>query len=715
MSAIQTFLNKIKTAVFGRDVRSSIHDAINQCYKDATGHPDSVAAVIKEMDDTKAVVDYTIDAQNGVIAEIKDMSKTTLSKVEVEKARLDQLLGQTGSVTGSADYGDIKSKAIKFVNMNGDYNGHTINSWSITGHIESNNINAVLVIDTINVDITLDDNSGLFESPSILSENLPVGLRPLGTVKYYVESPFTTDEGFYIKIGVDGSIKLVEANSSIYPSTGRLTINNSYSGKIYIPYSLNINVPISNEATLIDAINDISIDVFGKKHTCPGDAVRSQVNMLRPKSDPIVDVGLYWEQGSVWNGTDLNDVDSISKRMRTNMFPTNCGDAIVFQDAAKGQLKFAVQTFADDSTFIKDTGWMSCVSPYVFDGTSPYARIVCAYIDDRDGISTLETGLCMFRAFGVFGQQTADIEALKEHHNRLCLPNMFAAAHRGHTDGVKHPENSMSAFKCAAELGYEFIETDLYITSDYHIALIHNDDITNKSMTLSELRASYPLSNGENVPILEDFLTFCKEYNITPLLDMKNLNTYDKINRLVNMLEKYDLADKVFIMSFDIVHVAIASGMNPNLNLVYLHDSHEQPDEFIISQLVRLAKTPSNRLYIGYWNTTTINENTYNYVRDHGLDGIYCMGIKKSEESLLKEITPYISGYATDDILPPISNRVTVTSRSAQPIEVASEAEMTAILENATANSVGEVYKYVGVTGTYESGALYIIDNNSTS
>lgn len=50
MSAIQNFLEKIKTAIYGEEVRGSIHDAIEQCYKDATGHPDSVAAVVEQND-----------------------------------------------------------------------------------------------------------------------------------------------------------------------------------------------------------------------------------------------------------------------------------------------------------------------------------------------------------------------------------------------------------------------------------------------------------------------------------------------------------------------------------------------------------------------------------------------------------------------------------------------------------------------------------------
>ena len=44
---------------------------------------------------------------------------------------------------------------------------------------------------------------------------------------------------------------------------------------------------------------------------------------------------------------------------------------------------------------------------------------------------------------------------------------------------------------------------------------------------------------------------------------------------------------------------------------------------------------------------------------------------------------------------------------SPMPIEVSTEAEMTALLGTA---EIGSVYKYVGESGTYENGALYIVE-----
>lgn len=47
MANIQNYLNQIKTAVFGKDVRESIHDAIKQCYDDAAVNHDNANMEVK--------------------------------------------------------------------------------------------------------------------------------------------------------------------------------------------------------------------------------------------------------------------------------------------------------------------------------------------------------------------------------------------------------------------------------------------------------------------------------------------------------------------------------------------------------------------------------------------------------------------------------------------------------------------------------------------
>ena len=47
MANITNYLNKIKTAVYGKDVRGAIHDAIKQVYDDASVNHDNANMEVK--------------------------------------------------------------------------------------------------------------------------------------------------------------------------------------------------------------------------------------------------------------------------------------------------------------------------------------------------------------------------------------------------------------------------------------------------------------------------------------------------------------------------------------------------------------------------------------------------------------------------------------------------------------------------------------------
>ena len=91
---INDLLKKIKEAIYGEEVRNSIHDAIEQCYKDATGHPESVAATVKEIGEVSA-----------------NLSKETTDRkaeVSTERKRIDNLIA-----TGTAQTQEIGKKIIQ--------------------------------------------------------------------------------------------------------------------------------------------------------------------------------------------------------------------------------------------------------------------------------------------------------------------------------------------------------------------------------------------------------------------------------------------------------------------------------------------------------------------------------------------------------------------------------------------------------------------------
>ena len=53
--------------------------------------------------------------------------------------------------------------------------------------------------------------------------------------------------------------------------------------------------------------------------------------------------------------------------------------------------------------------------------------------------------------------------------------NIFVAAHRGFSG--EYPENTMLAFKEAIKLGVDQIETDVRITKDNELVLIHDSTL----------------------------------------------------------------------------------------------------------------------------------------------------------------------------------------------------------------------------------------------
>lgn len=86
MRLINEYLRKIKEAIYGEEVRGSIHDAIEQCYKDATGHPDSVAAVVEEMNIERKRLDNLFT--NGT-AQTQEVGKTIATTSQGSKTKIN--------------------------------------------------------------------------------------------------------------------------------------------------------------------------------------------------------------------------------------------------------------------------------------------------------------------------------------------------------------------------------------------------------------------------------------------------------------------------------------------------------------------------------------------------------------------------------------------------------------------------------------------------
>ena len=149
--------------------------------------------------------------------------------------------------------------------------------------------------------------------------------------------------------------------------------------------------------------------------------------------------------------------------------------------------------------------------------------------------------------------------------------NIYVAAHRGFCE--KYPENTMPAFKAAAELGVDQIETDVRVTLDGELVLIHDstvDRTTNGTgkvceKTLAELRTldagSYKGEEfkGTKIPTFIEFMEYVKQFPTMTLdIELKEYPTggreeiaYDVCDRVLKIIDDYGFTDRVVINTFN--------------------------------------------------------------------------------------------------------------------------------------------------------------------
>lgn len=154
----------------------------------------------------------------------------------------------------------------------------------------------------------------------------------------------------------------------------------------------------------------------------------------------------------------------------------------------------------------------------------------------------------------------------------LCAAAVLAASaykpvmvgHRGSGYGV---ESTEEAFRRGAELGFQYVESDLKVTADKRFVLSHDDDtkrlggsLTIASSTLAELQAETLTQTRNGVKYtgrlmsLDEWLALCDELNILPLIELKwatgvNNNDQSNIPLLISTIEQAGFRNRCIILT----------------------------------------------------------------------------------------------------------------------------------------------------------------------
>lgn len=158
-------------------------------------------------------------------------------------------------------------------------------------------------------------------------------------------------------------------------------------------------------------------------------------------------------------------------------------------------------------------------------------------------------------------------------------------AHRGAS--VYYPENTMLAFEKALELGATGIETDVQMTEDGVLILIH-DELVNrttngrgfvKNYTYKEIRkldaGSWFREDFKNlkVPTLDELMDLLMDKNIKLNIELKsNIILYEEIEqKVIETIYKYNMQNKVIISSFNHYALKKCKEISPKIKIGLLY------------------------------------------------------------------------------------------------------------------------------------------------
>ena len=175
--------------------------------------------------------------------------------------------------------------------------------------------------------------------------------------------------------------------------------------------------------------------------------------------------------------------------------------------------------------------------------------------------------------------------------------NVSMIAHRG-VSGIEM-ENTCAAFVAAGNRSYFGIETDVHVTKDNHIAVIHDDtlkrvagvDLIVEETTLAELQ-SIPLYNkivdsfrtDLKIPILADYISICKRYEKKAILELKNRIDLEDIAKIVGIIKEMEYLENVIFISFRWENLADLRKLLPEQPVQFLTTKY---DDALIEDLIK--------------------------------------------------------------------------------------------------------------------------------
>lgn len=215
---------------------------------------------------------------------------------------------------------------------------------------------------------------------------------------------------------------------------------------------------------------------------------------------------------------------------------------------------------------------------------------------------------------------------------------MAVAAHRG--DSYNCYENTMAAFEAARLAGADMVETDVRMTADGQLILMHDESAFRttgvqrniKDMTLEEVLTLNAGSENSpaKVPTLEELLAWAARHNMLLNLELKEYHVPGNeersrvcLEKVVELVRRYGLERRIVLNSFDAWLLEYADETYDHSFL--LHGFYPY------SAMKNVSRDPGQYLYCAcIWGQTLRKEN-YDYLIAHGIEPWVGAGFTSSD------------------------------------------------------------------------------------
>ena len=204
---------------------------------------------------------------------------------------------------------------------------------------------------------------------------------------------------------------------------------------------------------------------------------------------------------------------------------------------------------------------------------------------------------------------------------QLTYPGkMMVAAHRG--DSTHDPENTMTAFRRAIDAGVDMIETDVRMTCDGVLVLIHDKTVDRttdgtgyvKDMTFAQLRALNAGTQAEpqQIPALSELLELLQGTGVTLNLEVKEYHeagnearSRECVDKCVALIERYGMEEMMLFNSFDAPVLEYIDRAYPGCFRLHgfypysvMHRVNRNPEEYLYCACLSESRNEAHYAYL---------------------------------------------------------------------------------------------------------------------